>query len=97
MLFVLIGIAVVTLLAALVARMTALIALQLLADIALGRYVYLLIQHKQRLQEQQAKIAFPRIGVPQAGAVLLHPLRAGVYGRARTGRASVPLRQTASN
>ena len=33
-------------------------ALQLLADVALGGYVYLLIQHKQRAQEQQAKVRF---------------------------------------
>ena len=49
-LFVLLGIAAATLFLAVLTRSMAFFALQLLADVALGGYVYLLIQHKQRAQ-----------------------------------------------
>ena len=93
-LLVLAGISVVTLLVAFVMRSTPFFALQLLSDIVLAGYVYLLLQHKQRMQEQRAKVR----PIRAARADRL-PYAAPVYARPRieTGPRLVPLRQTASN
>jgi hypothetical protein len=95
-LFVLVGVAAATLFLAALTRSTAFIALQLLADIALGGYVYLLIQHKQRGQEQQEKVQFLssayREPVPSFATQY-----AGRPSSESNGPNLVPLRQTATN
>jgi hypothetical protein len=95
-LFVLIGAAVGTLFLAVLTRMTLLIALQLLADIALGGYVYLLIQHKQRTREQQAKVQFLGDAYREP-APYFAPRYVDRGAREPSGPRLVPLRQTASN
>jgi hypothetical protein len=94
-LFALIGIVVVTLIAAVVTRMTMLIAVQLLADVALGGYVYLLIQHKQRLQEQQAKVRY--LGSEYRETAPYFATHSSRGAGMQNGPRLVPLRQTASN
>jgi hypothetical protein len=93
-LFVLIGVAVATLFLAVLTRMTALFALQILADIALGGYVYLLIQHKQRAQDQRSKVRFLGSAYREPA-----PYFAAQYSERgqSNGPRLVPLRQTASN
>jgi hypothetical protein len=93
-LLVLLGIAAATLFLAVLTRSMPFFALQLLADAALGGYVYLLIQFKQRAQEQQAKVRF-------LGSAYREPTP---YFNGYSGGGSeskgprlVPLRQTASN
>ena len=70
--------------------------LQLVADVALAGYVYLLLQYKQRAQEQRSKVRYLGARVPRAGAVHERPVP-----RRRSSDSSgprlVPLRQTASN
>lgn len=89
-LLVLTGLVVVTFLLAVMTRSMPFIALQLLADVALGGYVYLLLQYKQRAQGQQTKVRY-------LGAAYREPVgyTSGHYASADTRL--VPLRQTASN
>jgi len=93
-LFVILGLVAATLFLAALTRSTAFIALQLLADIALGVYVYLLIQHKHRAQEQRSKVRFLssayREPTPYFGAY-------APAARESAGPRLVPLRQTAAN
>ena len=93
-LMVLIGVAAATLFLAALTRSTAFFALQLIADVALAGYVYLLIQHKQRAHEQRAKVRF-------LGSAYREPTPyfSGYSGGGSesTGPRLVPLRQTASN
>ncbi len=93
-LFVLIGVAAATLFLAVLTRSMALVALQLLADAALGGYVYLLIQHKQRAHEQRDKVRF--LGSAYREPT---PYTSGYSGgdSLSSGPRLVPLRQTASN
>ena len=92
-LFVLMGVATATLFLAVLTRSMAFVMLQLLADAALGGYVYLLIQHKQRAHEQQAKVRFIGSGYREP-----MPYFNGHVGASQsTGPRLVPLRQTASN
>jgi hypothetical protein len=94
-LFVLLGLVAATFFLAVLTRSMAFIALQLLADVALGGYVYLLIQYKQRSQGQ-------RSGARYLGAAYREPSpyvngRYASAGRETSGPRLVPLRQTASN
>jgi len=95
-LFVLVGAAAATLFLAALTRMTLLIALQLLADVALAGYVYLLVQHKQRARDQQAKVRFVGDAYREP-APYFAPRYAERGGRESSGPHLVPLRQTASN
>ena len=93
-LFVLLGGVAATLFLAVLTRSPVFFALQLLADVALGGYVYLLIQYKHRAQEQRTKPMF-------VGSAYREPTPyfAPEYsGRtAQHGPRLVPLRQTASH
>lgn len=95
-LFVLLGLAAFTFFLAVLTRNMAFIALQVVADVALAGYVYLLLQYKQRAQEQQ------RSKVRYLGAAYREPApyMTGRYASAPSstdGPRLVPLRQTASN
>jgi hypothetical protein len=94
-LFVLLGVVAATLFLAVLTRSTAFIALQLLSDIALGGYVYLLVQHKHRAQQQRSQGRFIgaayRQPTPSMSAQYLPAARES------NGPQLVPLRQTASN
>jgi hypothetical protein len=94
-LFVLLGLVAFTFFLAVLTRSTAFIALQLLADVALGGYVYLLIQYKQRAHDQRSKVRYLGGAYRQPT-----PYVNGQYvsaSRESSGPRLVPLRQTASN
>lgn len=95
-LVVLLGVVAATFFLAVLTRSTMFFALQILADIALGGYVYLLIQHKQRAQEQRSKVRFLSSAYREPT-----PYFNAQYASAPRESASVPrlvpLRQTASN
>jgi hypothetical protein len=93
-LFVLLGLAAATLFLAVLTRSMAFFALQLMADVALAGYVYLLIQHKQRAQEQRAKVRF--LGSAYREPTPYFNGHSG-GGSESTGPRLVPLRQTATN
>ncbi|MDQ1431957.1 MAG: hypothetical protein QOF40_2559 [Actinomycetota bacterium] len=93
-LLILLGVAAATLFLAVLTRSMPFFALQLLADAALGGYVYLLIQHKQRAQEQQAKVRF--LGSAYREPTPYFNGYAGAGGES-SGPRLVPLRQTASS
>ena len=80
---------------AVLTRSMAFIALQLLADVALAGYVYLLIQYKNRTQNQRSKVGYLgaayREPMPYMNAQYL------AAPRESSGPRLVPLRQTASN
>ena len=94
-LFALLGVVAATLFLAALTRSTAFIALQLLADIAFAGYVYLLIQYKQRTQEQRSKVRYLGTAYGRT-APSMNPQYAPA-ARASSGPRLVPLRQTASN
>ena len=94
-LFVLLGVVAATFFLAVLTRSMAFVALQVLADVALVGYVYLLIQYKNRTQHQRSKVGYlgaayrePR---PYMNAQYLPAPRES------SGPRLVPLRQTASN
>ena len=92
-LFVLLGLVAFTFFVAVLTRSMAFIALQLVTDIALAGYVYLLVQYKQRAHAQQPK-------VPYLGAAYREPspYASGRYARSESsGPRLVPLRQSVSN
>jgi hypothetical protein len=93
-LFVLLGLVAFTFFLAVLTRSMAFVALQLVADVALGGYIYLLLQYKQRAQGQRSKVRYLgaayRDPAPYAGA------RYASSGDVN-GSHLVPLRQTASN
>jgi Flp pilus assembly protein TadB len=94
-LFVLLGLVAFTFFVAVLTRSMPLIALQLIADVALGGYVYLLLQYKQRAQEQRSKVRYLGGAYREAA-----PYMNGRYGSASGDTSTprlVPLRQTASN
>jgi hypothetical protein len=95
-LLVLLGVCAGTLFLALLTRQPLLFALHLAADVALGGYVYLLVQFRQRAAEQQSKVRFLNTAY-RAPA----PYLAGNLSYDGTSRSSgpklVPLRRTASN
>jgi hypothetical protein len=88
------GVVGVTLLLALVTRSPLFIFLQLVADVALGAYVYLLLQYKQRAQERGAKVSY--LGAAEYGAPTT-PFSTFSDGAGQSASMRiVPLRQTAS-
>jgi hypothetical protein len=94
-LLVLAGVVVITLLAALVTRSVPVFLLNLLADAALVAYVYMLVQVKQRVQEQRVKVRYLSSAYrPVSPYALDGPERAGTSQS--NGPRLVPLRQTAS-
>jgi hypothetical protein len=73
----------------------AFIALQIVADLALAGYVYLLVQYKQRAQGQRTTVRY-------LGSTYAEPVSYGRVPYATTSRDAgeprlVPLRQTASS
>ena len=76
-LFVLLGVVAATFFLAVLTRSMAFVALQLLADVALAGYVYLLIQYKQRTQDQRSKVRY--LGAAYRGTAPYHEpaVRAG--------------------
>lgn len=92
-LFVLLGVVAATFFLAVLTRSMAFIALQVLADIALAGYLYLLVQYKQRTQEQRSKVRY--LGY-RGTAPSMNPQYVPA-ARASSGPRLVPLRQTASN
>jgi hypothetical protein len=93
-LLVLTGIVALTLLVAVVTRSVPFIALQLVADAALGGYVYLLLQYKQRAQQQRTTVRYLGGGY--------EPVHYGTTSylsgvRDPSSPRLVPLRQTASH
>ena len=93
-LFVLLGVVAATLFLAVLTRSTAFFALQLLADVALGGYVYLLIQYKNRTHDQRAKVRYLGAAYRQPTPYLNPDY---VPAREQNGPRLVPLRQTVSN
>ena len=94
-LFVLLGLVAFTFFLAVLTRSMAFIALQVVADVALAGYVYLLLQYKQRAQGQRSKVRYLG-GAYREPA----PYTNGRYGSAAGDSSAprlVPLRQTASN
>jgi len=94
-LFVLLGLVAATFFLAVLTRSMAFIALQLVADVALAGYVYLLVQYKQRSSERQTKVRYLGAAYREPS-----PYMNGQYVSASQksdGPRLVPLRQTASN
>jgi len=94
-LFVLLGLVAFTFFVAVLTRSMAFIALQIVADLALAGYVYLLLQYKQRSQGQRSKVHY-------LGAAYREPTpymngRYASTPSTATAPRLVPLRQTASN
>lgn len=89
------GLVALTFLLAIVTRSMAFIALQIVADLALAGYVYLLVQYKQRAQGQRTTVRY-------LGSTYAEPVSYGRVPYATTSRDAgeprlVPLRQTASS
>ncbi len=95
-LLVLLGVAAATLFLAVLTRATPLFALHVLADAALGGYIYLLIQFKHRVYEQQSKVRYLGSGAPRFPAYPFGELGQQMASEP-TGPRLVPLRRTASN
>ena len=93
-LFVLLGLVAFTFFIAVLTRSMAFVALQIVADLALAGYVYLLVQYKQRATDQRSKVGY-------LGAAYREPssYMNGRYASSTTsdGPRLVPLRQTASH
>ena len=92
---VLLGVAAATLFLAALTRSMPFIALQLLADVALGGYVYLLIQYKNRTQDQRSKVRY--LGAAYRDPSPYLNARYVPAPREQNGPRLVPLRQTASH
>jgi hypothetical protein len=85
-----------TLLLAVVTRMTPMFAVNLLADALFGTYVYLLVQHKRRVRERRTKVRY----LSDAHAYRPSPLAAGpAIDRAESspGPRLIALRRSASS
>lgn len=94
-LFVLLGLVAFTFFLAVLTRSMAFVALQIVADLALAGYVYLLVQYKQRAQEQRSKVRYLGAAYREPA-----PYLNGRYGSPSGDTSAprlVPLRQTASN
>jgi hypothetical protein len=93
-LFVLLGLVAFTFFLAVLTRSMAFIALQVLADIALAGYIYLLLQYKQKAQGQRSKVRYLGAAYREPA-----PYAAGPYASSSDVNSSrlVPLRQTASH
>jgi hypothetical protein len=94
-LFVLLGLVAATFFVAVLTRSMAFVALQLVADVALGGYVYLLIQYKNRTQDQRAKVGY--LGAAYREPTPYLNARYVPAPREQNGPRLVPLRQTAAN
>ena len=93
----LLGVAAATLFVAVLTRGTAFVAVHVLADAALGGYVYLLIQFKRRAQEQHSKVRYLGSGVPRMpGGYPFGELGSNMASES-SGPRLVPLRRIASN
>ena len=93
-LFVLLGLVAFTFFLAVLMRSMPFIALQLIADVALAGYVYLLLQYKQRAQDQRSKVRYLGSAYREPA-----PYMNGRYGSTAGDSSAprlVPLRQTAS-
>jgi hypothetical protein len=98
-LLVLTGLVAVTFLVAVLQRSLPFIALQLLADVALAGYVFLLVQFKQRSQAQrsiQPVPGAPRVPGPYAPYPAYQFAEIDLRDAERSGPRLVPLRQSAS-
>jgi hypothetical protein len=95
-LFVLLGLVAFTFFLAVLTRSMAFIALQIVADLALAGYVYLLVQYKQRAQAQRSSVRY--LGAAYREST---PYMNGRYASSSPSNSDgprlVPLRQTASN
>jgi hypothetical protein len=94
-LFVLLGLVAFTFFVAVLTRSMAFIALQIVADLALAGYVYLLLQYKQRAQGQRSKVHYLGAAYREPA-----PYMNGRYASTPSTTEAprlVPLRQTASN
>jgi hypothetical protein len=88
----------ITLVVAVLQRSTPFIALQLLADVALAGYVYLLVQFRQRTQAQRPVRPLPgspRVPAPYAPYANYQLAEIDLRESERSGPRLVPLRQTA--
>ena len=94
-LFVLLGGCAATLFLAALTRGAAFVALQLLSDVVLGAYVYLLVQHKRRMEERRSKVRYLNATYEP------NPYFANGFSRREPASVSgprlVPLRQTVSS
>jgi Flp pilus assembly protein TadB len=94
-LFVLLAVVAATFLLAVVTRSMPFIALQILADVVLVGYVYLLIQYKNRTQEQRSKVRY--LGAAYREPTPYLNARYVPASREQNGPRLVPLRQTVSS
>ena len=94
-LFVLLGLVAFTFFVAVLTRSMAFVALQIVADLALAGYVYLLLQYKQRAQGQRSKVHYLGAAYREP-APYMNGRYASTPSTADAPRL-VPLRQTASN
>jgi Flp pilus assembly protein TadB len=95
-LFVLLGLVAFTFFVAVLTRNLAFVALQIVADLALAGYLYLLLQYKQRAQDSRSKVRY--LGASSYREPM--PYMNGRYAPASSasdGPRLVPLRQTASH
>ena len=95
-LLILIGLCAGTLFLALLSRMPLLFAVHLAADLALGGYVYLLLQYKQRTTEQHSKVRYLNTAYRAPAPYLAGNLPYDGTSQSN-GPRLVPLRRTASN
>jgi hypothetical protein len=76
--------------------MPILFAVQLVADLLLAGYIYLLIQYRQRASEQQSKVRFLNTAYRSPAPYMVGHLSSNGTSES-TGPRLVPLRRTASN
>lgn len=93
-LLVLLGVVAATFFLAVLTRSMPLMALQVLADAALAGYVYLLIQHKNRAQEQRSSVRY--LGNAYREPTPYFNPQYASAARESNGPRLVPLRQTVS-
>lgn len=94
-LFVLLGLVAFTFFVAVLTRSMAFVALQIVADLALAGYVYLLVQYKQRSQDQRSKVRY--LGAAYREPTPYMSPRYASTSSSTEGPRLVPFRQTASN
>jgi hypothetical protein len=95
-LFVLFGVVAATFFLAVLTRSMAFVMLQLLTDLALAGYVYLLIQHKQRAQGQRSKVRYLSAAYRETSPSYMNSQYVPPV-REPHGPRLVPFRQTVSN
>jgi len=94
-LFVLLGVVAATFLLAVLTRSMPFVALQVLADVVLLGYVYLLIQYKNRTHEQRSKVRY--LGAAYREPTPYLNARYVPASQEQSGPRLVPLRQTVSS